>query len=258
MPILTVEKRDTTLLITLNRPKERNALNAELIELMRATLTDYHDNQSIRAVILQGAGEHFCAGADIKHMHSLQTATHQENLNDATQLAELLWQLDTFPTPVIALSQGAAIGGGVGLLAACDIVCASRDAIFSFSEVKLGLIPAIISPYVLRAIGNRAMRRYFLTAERMSSDTACQLGLIHEVVTADTLIETGMALADNIAQNGPHAVIAAKKLIADINNQSLNHASALSMAERLATIRSTNEAREGFRAFTEKRLPNWS
>lgn len=258
MPILTVEQRDKNLLLTLNRPKERNALNAELIELMRATLSEYHDNHSIRAVILQGAGEHFCAGADIKHMHSLQAATHQENIDDATQLAELLWQLYTYPAPVIALVHGAAIGGGVGLLAACDIAFASRDAIFSFSEVKLGLIPAIISPYVLRAIGNRAMRRYFLTAERMSSDTACQLGLIHDVFTADKLVETGMRLADSIAQNGPNAVIAAKKLIADINNQSLNHASALSMAEHLAAIRCTSEAQEGFLAFTEKRLPNWS
>lgn len=258
MSILNTDTHQRTLTITLNRPAERNALNAELIDAMQETLMQYQDNQAIRAILLQGAGDHFCAGADIKHMQTLQHATPADNIADARKLAELLWTIHTFPKPVIALSQGAAIGGGAGLLAASDIVFATPASLFCFSEVKLGLVPAIISPYIFNTMGSRAMQRYFLTGERFNATSAQQFGLVHDIVAQETLLESGYQLADMLAKNGPTAMQLAKKLIHDVSNQPLNHASALHMAETLATIRQTPEAQEGFRAFIEKRSPNWS
>lgn len=258
MTVLTVTIKENTLLLTLNRPAQRNALNAELIHAIQSTLAQYHGHKTIRTVILQGAGEHFCAGADIKEMQALQQATDLENKKNANQLAELLWQLYTFPKPVIALVQGSAIGGGIGLLAASDIVLATKETMFSFSEVKLGLVPAIISPYVAHAIGTRAMRRYFLTAERFNADIGHQLGLIHEIVINNTLLDAGLSFANLITHNGPEAIKTAKHLIATIINTPFDEATTLQMADVLANIRQTAEAREGFHAFTEKRLPKWS
>lgn len=258
MTTLTISKERAHLLLTLNRPKERNALNTDLIKTLQTALTTDAADPAIRTIILNGAGDHFCAGADIKHMLALSQATHQENVDDATQLATLLWQLYTYPKPIISLCHGATLGGGMGLLAVSDIVIATTSAMFGFSEVKLGIMPAIISPYILRAIGVRAMRRYFLTGERFAASTAEKLGLVHLIENDTDLLASGIRYADTLLQNGPCAIKAIKQLTTHVDTQPLTESYALSMAEQLASIRKTNEAQEGFHAFLEKRAPNWN
>jgi methylglutaconyl-CoA hydratase len=207
---------------------------------------------------LRGAGPHFCAGADIQTMQKMNDDNNENYLAEACELAELLWRFYTFPKPTITLSHGATMGGGIGLLAASDIVLASPDASYAFSEVKLGVIPAIISPYVLHAIGNRAARRYFLTGERFQAQEAYRLGLVHEVLDQEKLLETALEMGQSLAKNGPHALSAVKTLIHDVQNQVLDQLMTLQLAERLAFIRATPEAREGLQAFLEKRQPQWS
>jgi methylglutaconyl-CoA hydratase len=255
MSLVTVEVHDQCAVVSLNRPDVRNALNNELIQALRHTLAQYQHHQTIRSIILCSNSEHFCAGADIKEMQHLMQASYQDNVLDAQLLAELLWEIYTFPIPVIALALGGSFGGGIGLLAASDIVIAANTAFFSFSEVKLGIVPAVISPYVLRAMGVRALQRYVLTGEQFNAATALQLGLVHEITTSDQLLAQGFALARLIAQNGPTAVKAAKVLLR--TDKPLTKNAVLAMAEQLATIRQTVEAQEGFDAFIEKRLPSW-
>jgi methylglutaconyl-CoA hydratase len=243
--------------VILNRPEQHNAFDdgmiAELIEL----LGKLEQDDRIRVLVLRAAGKSFSAGADLNWMRRMADYDLAQNQDDAMQLAELMRRLNCFPKPTIALVQGAAYGGGVGLIACCDIAIASQMATFCFSEVKLGLIPAVISPYVVEAIGTRASRRFMLTAERFSAEEACRLGLVHEVVDAQDLDTKLDSIVEFLLAAGPAAQIAAKGLIRAVSNKPIDGELIQDCARRIAEIRATSEAREGLSAFLEKRKPNW-
>jgi len=243
--------------VTLNRPEQHNAFDdgmiAELIEL----LGQLEQDDRVRVLVLRAAGKSFSAGADLNWMRRMADYDLAQNTDDAMQLAELMRRLNCFPKPTIALVQGAAYGGGVGLIACCDIAIASKQALFCLSEVKLGLIPAVISPYVIEAIGARAARRFMLTAERFSAEQACRLGLVHQVVEAQELDKTLDSMLEFLLAAGPAAQAAAKDLIRAVSNQPIDSDIIQNCAQRIARIRATSEAREGLDAFLEKRKPNW-
>lgn len=243
--------------VTLNRPEQHNAFDdgmiAELIEL----LGQLEQDDRVRVLVLRAAGKSFSAGADLNWMRRMADYDLARNTDDAMQLAELMRRLNCFPKPTIALVQGAAYGGGVGLIACCDIAIASKQALFCLSEVKLGLIPAVISPYVIEAIGARAARRFMLTAERFSAEQACRLGLVHQVVEAQELDTTLDSILEFLLAAGPAAQAAAKDLIRAVSNQPIDSDIIQNCAQRIARIRATSEAREGLDAFLEKRKPNW-
>ena len=243
--------------VTLNRPDKRNAFDDALVGALDDALAVVESDPGIRVLVLAGAGESFSAGADLGWMRRTSDYSHAENLADATALAELMQILDSLPKPTVALVQGAAFGGGVGLAAACDLVLATPAASFCLSEVKLGLIPAVISPYLIAAIGARAARRYFITGERFSAERARQLGLVHELVAADALSREGDRLTRLLLHNGPQAMAAAKQLVADVARQPLSAQLIADTAERISVTRAGAEAREGLKAFLEKRRPDW-
>ncbi len=244
--------------ITLNRPERHNAFDDVLITELTTTLQQLEETPNLRALILRANGKHFCAGADANWMRRMVDYTAAENLRDAHQLAELMNTLYHFSKPTIALAHGAAYGGGIGLIACCDIALATHSAQFCFSEVKLGLVPATISPYVIAAIGERAARYYFLTAERFDAKNALTLGLIRDVVAEDELITKGEALASQLLINAPQAIAAAKQLVTSVAGQPIDATLRSFTAECIATLRSTPEAQEGLKAFLEKRPPAWS
>jgi methylglutaconyl-CoA hydratase len=243
--------------VTLNRPEQHNAFDdgmiAELVEL----LGQLEQDDRVRVLVLRAAGKSFSAGADLNWMRRMADYDLAQNTDDAMQLAELMRRLNCFPKPTIALVQGATYGGGVGLIACCDIAIASKQALFCLSEVKLGLIPAVISPYVIEAIGARAARRFMLTAERFSAEQACRLGLVHQVVEAQELDKTLDSILEFLLAAGPAAQAAAKDLIRAVSNQPIDSDIIQNCAQRIARIRATSEAREGLDAFLEKRKPNW-
>lgn len=244
--------------ITFNRPEKRNALNGKMINEISHALQLIREDKDMRVLILQGNGDNFCAGADIQWMKTVSAGIYQENYEDAQTLADLLFQLYSFPKPTIALIHGATLGGGIGLLAACDIAIAAENATFSFSEVKLGVTPSVISPYVISAIGEREAHYYFLTGDRFVADIAQQIGLVHHVVGDDVLLHKGATLAKIIMQNSPNALTEAKRLIRHVSKEKISTELSQKTAEHLATLRSTPEAQEGLRAFIEKRTPVWS
>ena len=208
--------------VTLNRPEAHNAFNAEVIERLSEVLGDLAGADGVRVVLLAAVGKSFSAGADLNWMKHAADFTQEENREDARALAEMLRRLNTLPKPTVALVQGAAFGGGVGLMAACDMVVAVRDAEFSLSEIKLGLIPATISPYVIAAIGERQARRYFLTGERFDAEEAQAIGLVHEVVEdGAALIAAGEHIVERLFTAAPGALAEAKDLVAanDVLNQ---------------------------------------
>lgn len=243
--------------LILNRPERHNAFDDALIADLTAELKRLAHDPQVRLICLTGAGKSFSSGADLGWMQRMATYSHAENLADAMALAELMQTLDNLPKPTLALVQGAAFGGGVGLVAACDLVLASPTAQFCLSEVKLGLIPAVISPYVIAAMGARAARRYFISAERFGAERAHKLGLVHEVVPAEELADEAERLSRQLLQNGPAAMAAAKKLVADVSQQPLDTALIADTAERIASARASDEGREGLSAFLEKRTPRW-
>ena len=243
--------------LTLNRPEVHNAFNDALIAEMASALDALERDTQVRAVILSGNGKSFSAGADLNWMRAMAGYSHAENLRDAEALGDLMHRLDSLKKPTIALVQGAAFGGGVGLVACCDIAVAAQRAAFCLSEVKLGLIPAVISPYVVAAMGPRAARRYFLTAERFSAEKALALGLVHEVVADDGLDAAAEAIIAELLAAGPIAVQEAKDLIAAVAFRAPEAALRQDTAERIARIRASDEGREGLTAFLEKRPPNW-
>ena len=243
--------------ITLNRPLIHNAIDDQVIFELMNLLRDLEQKPQVRAVLLTAAGASFCAGADLQWMKRMSTASQDDNLRDAEQLAGVLRRLNIFPRPTIALVQGAAYGGGVGLLAACDIAIASEGSHFSLSEVKLGLIPAVISPYVIAAMGARAARRYFLTGERFDAQEALRLGLVHELVPGDQLLRTADRVIAALLEGGPRAHTEAKRLIFDVAGKPIEPAVIDETTRRIATIRATPEGREGVTAFLEKRKPSW-
>lgn len=244
--------------IRLNRPDVHNALNADLIARMNDLLDELRGADGVRVVFVEGVGKSFSAGADLDHMRKAADMTHAENIHDAERLAEMLNRLRTLPMPTVALVNGAAMGGGVGLAAACDIAIADRTSFFALSEVKLGLIPATISPYVVEAIGPRNARRYFTTAERFDADEAHRMGLVHIVVEDQNALQNeAERIADCIIKNGPHAVAAALKLVNDVMFMEIDKRLMDDTAKRIADIRASDEGMEGTQAFLEKRKPNW-
>jgi methylglutaconyl-CoA hydratase len=244
--------------LTLNRPEVHNAFDEQLIQQLTSELKAIEQNPNIRVVILAANGKNFCAGADLHWMQKMATYSHEENFQDALALANLMKTLYHLNKPTIALIHGATFGGGVGLVACCDIAIATTEASFCLSETKIGLIPAVISPYVIRAISERAARRYFLTAEAFDAATALQLGLIHQIVASAELENTGMLLAKTLLNNSPHAINMAKKLITDAANKTIDANLIKLTAEYIADIRISAEGQEGIKAFLEKRKANWT
>jgi len=244
--------------ITLNRPDKRNALDGATTSALGAALKHCADNPDVRMLQLTGAGNVFCAGADLGEMQAQAQASEAENLAHAQKLAGVLIALDSFPKPTLAKVNGDGYGGALGLIAACDIVVAVDAAKFAFTEVRLGIIPAVVSPFVLSKIGEAAALRYFLTAETMSAATLKKIGLAHEAVPKEMLDATCGGIIDAILKGAPGAQSAAKDLIRDAQQRPAHRGTAsLEMAKRLANLRVQAEAREGFAAFFAKRKPNW-
>lgn len=244
--------------ITLNRPEVHNAFNALVVERLNDILDELRGADGVRVVLLEGAGKNFSAGADLEWIRAAADYTHADNLEDARALAGMLNRLHTLPQPTVALVTGAARGGGVGLIAACDMAIATRDASFAFTEAKLGMIPAIISPFVIRTIGERAARRYFLTSETFDADEAYRLGLVQWVVESkEALAQESERLVTQIFQNGPDALHAVKDLIQAVAARTDYEHVLDNTAHRMADIRVTKEAKEGVAAFLEKRKPSW-
>ena len=243
--------------LTLNRPEVHNAFDDALIAELTAQLVELGGNGEVRAVVLAGRGKSFSAGADLNWMRRMAGYSHDDNLRDALALATLMRTLNELPKPTLARVHGAAFGGGVGLVACCDIAVAAQETKFSLSEVRLGLIPAVISPYVIAAIGERAARRYFLTGERFDAREALRLGLVHEVYTSSELDTRVAAIVGALLECGPKAIAAAKNLIAAVARRPIDRALSDETAGRIAAIRATDEGKEGVAAFLEKRKPAW-
>lgn len=243
--------------IRMNRPDKHNAFDDALITELTDAFRQAGTDDSARVVVLESTGPSFSAGADLGWMKRMAGQGRAENERDAQALAELMRAIDRCPKPVLGLVQGAAFGGGVGLAACCDIVIASEAASFSLSEVRLGLIPAVISPYVAAAIGPRACRRYFLTAERFDAATAQRLGLVQEVVPQAELNAARDRMIEHLLKGGPLAQRAAKDLIAHVAGAPIDAALMQETARRIAEIRASDEGKEGVAAFLEKRKPNW-
>lgn len=252
----TIDDRGVATL-TMNRPELHNAFDDALIAALAGELRRLEADESVRVVILAAAGRSFSAGADLSWMRRMADYTREENLADARGLAELMRTLSALKKPTIAPVQGAAYGGGVGLVACCDVAIASRRATFCLSEVKLGLIPAVISPYVVEAMGARAARRYFQSAEVFDAGEAHRLGLVHEVVAEEELGAAVERLATALLANGPQAMAAAKELVARVASGPIDDAMIRDTAERIAAARAGSEGKEGLSAFLEKRKPRW-
>ncbi len=244
--------------VTLNRPAVHNCFNEDVIARLADIFDDVGRQDGVRAVVLRANGKSFSAGADLEWMQRAAHFTEDQNEEDAQGLAAMMGALDTCPKPTIACVQGAAYGGGVGLVAACDIAIAVEGAKFCLSEVRLGLLPAVISPYVVNAIGPRAARRYFLTAERFDAQEAQRLGLVHQVVADEAALhEACDGLVEQFLQAAPEAVAVAKELIARVSfvdPEDVRNYTSRAIARR----RATDEGREGVAAFLEKRKPSWA
>ncbi len=253
---ITIDERGVGTLV-LDRPQQHNAFDDALIAELIQRLAELATDDSVRLVVLRAEGKSFSAGADLNWMRRMADYDEAQNLADAMQLAELMRSLNALPKPTIARVQGAAFGGGVGLIACCDIALASERALFSLSEVKLGLIPAVISPYVIKAIGERAARRYMLSAERFDAQQAAQLGLVHEVVDHDELNASLEDMITTLLESGPAAQTAAKDLILDVAGKPVERSLIENTARRIAKVRASDEGREGLNAFLQKRKPDW-
>jgi methylglutaconyl-CoA hydratase len=243
--------------VTLDRPEVRNAFNDELIARLAQAFAELGPRPDVRCIVLAANGPAFCAGADLNWMRRMADYTRGENLADAGQLAAMLRAIFECPKPTIARIQGDVFAGGTGLVAACDIAVAVDTATFCLSEVKLGLIPATISPYVIRAMGARAAHRYFLTAERFSAAEAHRIGFIHEVVAASELQAKVDELARALVGAGPEAVRACKRLVHDVAGESITPELVARTVAGIADIRASREGREGVQSFLNKRKPDW-
>lgn len=243
--------------VTLNRPEVRNAFNDEMIVELTNGFQDLGLREDVRCIVLTGAGTAFCAGADLNWMRRMADYTRAENLADAGQLATMLRTIYECPKPTIARVQGDAYAGGTGLVAVCDMAVSVDTANYCLSEVRLGLIPATISPYVIRAMGARAAHRYFLTAERFDACEAHRIGFVHAVVSADALDAKLAELAQTLVNAGPQAVRLCKTLVQDVAEQAITPALVQMTVEGIADIRVSAEGREGLQAFLQKRKPNW-
>lgn len=255
--LITVSTAKRITLLTLNRIEKRNALSQTMIQAFVRALHQLAHDDDCRVLLIHGNGECFCAGADIKDMQKIAEESYDDNVNDAQSLASLLYQLYSFPKPTVVLAHHAVYGAGLGLLAVCDIAFAAQDTNFAFLEVKIGITPSIISPYIVAAIGERMARYYFLTGERFNAEEARRIGLIHHITAHEDLMKTGLAIANSLLANGPTALNTTKQLLKLVSKEKITETLSQKTAEHLAQVRGTSEAKEGFLAFTEKRSPNW-
>lgn len=243
--------------LTLSRPAIHNAFDDRQIAELNVAFGELAREEGVRAVVLTGAGRSFSAGADLNWMRRTATYGEAENLRDAKALAALMKALYELPQPTVARVNGAALGGGTGLVACCDVVIASEDAQFGTTEVRLGIIPAVIGPYVIAAVGARQARRLMLTGERITAYEAARIGLVHEVVPADQLDAAVERVLSHLLKGGPRAVAAAKLLVRELADRPIDQDLIDDTARRIAALRATPEAREGLSAFLEKRKPGW-
>ncbi|WP_111496302.1 enoyl-CoA hydratase-related protein [Marinobacter bohaiensis] len=243
--------------ITLDRPDKRNAFDSDVMAALADALEQAGRDARCRVVILQGSGKHFSAGADLGYMKQTAALSHDDNVADAMALAGLMQTLDRLHKPTIARVQGAAFGGALGLICACDIAIAGDNARFCLSEARLGLAPAAIAPYVVRAMGPRQARRYFLTTEEIAAERAAELGVVHEVVPLEDLDETVEQIAAGLLNNGPVALDACKRLVARTQEDGPDAALIRYTAELIAGLRTGDEGQEGLQAFLDKRPPTW-
>jgi methylglutaconyl-CoA hydratase len=243
--------------VFLNRPDVRNAFNDGVIAELTAAFAGFAADDTLRAVVLGGHGKAFCAGADLSWMRAMADYTWEQNRNDAQGLADMLYAIWSCPVPVIGRVHGDCYAGGVGLAAVCDILVAAEGVNFCLSEAKLGLLPATIGPYVVKALGEQASRRYFTTAERFDAARAHALGFVHEVVPADALDAKVDELVAALVANGPSAVRACKKLVQDVAGRAIDGGLRAETAKRIADIRASAEGKEGVQAFLNKRRPSW-
>ncbi len=254
---LKFEKKDNIAQVIFNRPEIHNAFNSTVISEMSQVFYQIAKEDTLRAVVLTGAGKSFCAGADLNWMKSVKEQGYETNLNESNSLADLFYQIYTCKLPVIGRINGAAIGGGTGFVALCDIAIAAKSAVFSFSEVKIGLVPACIGPYVIKKMGEGRARELFITGERMTAERALQVGLVNKVVDDAMLDSSVKELLDAILSSGPNAVAMAKKLINEVPEMSSEEFRPYT-AEMIARLRVSEEGQEGMDAFLNKRKPKWA
>lgn len=252
---VNVHTLNGTAFITMNRPDRRNAFNSQMVADLTEAFQSLQDNEC-RCVVLSGEGSAFSAGADLNYMKQIRDAGEEANIADAMALANLIELIYTFPKPVIARIPGPAIGGGLGLIAACDMAIAKQGSFFAFSEVKLGLIPAVIGPIVVKKIGESAARRYMLTGDRFHAEAAQAMGLVHQVVVQGDLDSAVRKLADTVEQAGPKALTACKELIRRCGEEPLDSLKEWT-AEQIAGLRASDEGQEGMASFLDKREPAW-
>ena len=254
---LDIQTQDRVARIYLNRPEVRNAFNDQVIAELADAFTRLGRDPGLRAIVLGGHGKAFCAGADLAWMRTMADYDWEQNRADAARLAEMLWAVDDCPLPVVGRVHGDCYAGGMGLAAACDVLVAAEGVHFCLSEARLGLLPATISPYVLRAMGEQAARRYFLTAEPFSAAQARAMGFVHEVVAPEALDAKLDEIVALLVANGPAAVQACKRLVRDVAGRPITPELRAETARRIADVRASAEGREGVQAFLDKREPGW-
>jgi len=243
--------------VWLNRPDVRNAFNDEVVVALKKTFVEFAEDETLRVVVLGAHGKAFCAGADLNWMRAMADFNWDQNRADAGKLADMLWALWRCPVPVVGRVQGDCYAGGMGLAAICDVLVAAEDVTFCLSETRLGLLPATISPYVVRAMGEQAARRYMITAERFSATQAHAIGFVHELVAPESLDAKVAEIVQALCANGPAAVRASKKLVRDVASEPLTAELRADTAKRIADIRASDEGKEGVQSFLNKRRPIW-
>lgn len=257
MSSLDIQRQGPVAKVFLNRPDVRNAFNDEVIAELHAAFTELGADATLRTIVLGGHGKAFCAGADLSWMRAMADYSWEQNRADAQALADMLWAIYSCPVPVVGRIQGDCYAGGVGLAAVCDVLVAVDAAAFCLSEAKLGLLPGTISPYVIRALGEQASRRYFTTAERFTAAQAHRLGFVHELCGVDELDAKVDEIVGALLANGPMAARACKRLVQDVAGAPLTPALREDTARRIADIRASDEGREGVQSFLQKRKPSW-
>jgi methylglutaconyl-CoA hydratase len=258
MAVLEIERRGPAAWLWLNRPELRNALNDEVLDSISSSLQKLEKDPACRVVVLAGRGQAFCAGGDLSRMEQAAKMTKARSKAEAGRFAKLLYRMHTYPKPLVARVHGPAFAGGMGLVAACDLVIVAEEAEFCLPEVRIGLVPAMISPYLVRAMGEQQARRYMLSGERLSALEALRIGFAHECVPQAELDARVEKLAAQLAQCGPDALARSKKLLARVAKAPISPKLAAETAAVLADVRSGEEAREGIRSFLEKRRPKWN
>jgi methylglutaconyl-CoA hydratase len=253
---IKVEQAGALARVALNRPDIRNAFNDVMIRELRQAFAELAGAPRLRVVVLTGEGSAFCAGADLNWMRRVLEWSYEQNYEDSLNLAQLMREIYEFPRPVVGRINGPAIGGGTGLVAVCDIAVASQDAVFSFSEVKIGLVPACISPYVLKRVGERHAREYFLTGERLSAQRALECGLVNRSVPPSELDATVTRIVETLVSSGPEALATCKRMVRMVADLDLD-AAGPATAEMIARLRLSPEGQEGMSSFLDRRTPAW-